>query len=88
MNSNPNMNDRRVFPSHCRMAGKTYKAKLSIHIVWEVDGEKFGPEEKNIGEIPIMVKVSFPLVQTIKSLNTLYHSRKRVIYMVSLLKNL
>uniref|UniRef100_X1YWB5 DNA-directed RNA polymerase subunit beta n=1 Tax=Capitella teleta TaxID=283909 RepID=X1YWB5_CAPTE len=46
----------RVFPAECRERGITYKGKLTLELNWSVDGRKFGPVERAIGDVPIMVK--------------------------------
>ncbi|KAI0241254.1 DNA-directed RNA polymerase I subunit RPA2 [Lamellibrachia satsuma] len=53
---NSNCTSMKVYPAECRERGCTYRGKLNVQLVWTVDGIKFGPEERAIGIVPIMVK--------------------------------
>lgn len=46
-----------IMPSECRQRAATYKGRLSIRIHWSVNGLDQMPFEKDLGEVPIMVKV-------------------------------
>ncbi|KAK2177567.1 hypothetical protein NP493_591g01025 [Ridgeia piscesae] len=46
----------KVYPAESRERGTTYRGKLNVQLLWTVDGVKFGPEERAIGVVPIMVK--------------------------------
>ncbi|KAH9421488.1 DNA-directed RNA polymerase I subunit RPA2 [Dermatophagoides pteronyssinus] len=46
----------KLYPSECRMAKTSYKAKVSLTINWSLNGRVQDIIEDIIGEIPIMVK--------------------------------
>lgn len=47
----------KIFPSECRQRATTYKAKLSVTVRWNVDGQPAGSVCRVVGQVPIMVKV-------------------------------
>lgn len=47
----------KIYPSECRQRGSTYKGKITVRIGWSINGKEQEPLEKNLGEIPIMIKV-------------------------------
>lgn len=51
------MKNHNVFPTECRQRAGTYKGRFTVKVSWSVNG---GPQNffiKDMGEIPIMVKV-------------------------------
>jgi len=50
--------DRKIYPTQCRQSGNTYKGNLTIRLGWSINDIEQESFEKNLGEIPIMVKVS------------------------------
>ncbi|XP_064598141.1 LOW QUALITY PROTEIN: DNA-directed RNA polymerase I subunit RPA2-like [Liolophura sinensis] len=46
----------KVYPAECRERGVTYKGRLLVNLVWQVNGQVMGNTERVIGEVPIMVK--------------------------------
>lgn len=46
-----------VFPTECRQRGATYKGKLYVDVDWFIDDVRQQPFQKDLGDIPIMVKV-------------------------------
>lgn len=49
--------DPRIFPTECRQRAATYKGRLVAHIGWKLNGNEQKSFSKDLGEIPIMVKV-------------------------------
>lgn len=49
--------NRKIFPTECRQRGYTYKGLLTVKMAWSVNGKSQPPIDKDLGEIPIMVKV-------------------------------
>lgn len=49
--------NHKIYPTECRQRAMTYKGKINVRIGWSINGRKQESLEKNIGEIPIMVKV-------------------------------
>lgn len=47
----------KIYPSECRERGATYKGKIVARLGWSVNGKEQQALEKDLGEIPIMVKV-------------------------------
>lgn len=50
--------NHKIYPTECRQRAATYKAKINAKIGWSVNGRKQEVLERNLGEVPIMVKVS------------------------------
>ncbi|KAL6767395.1 hypothetical protein ACKKBF_B35095 [Auxenochlorella protothecoides x Auxenochlorella symbiontica] len=49
--------DRRLFPRECRETGSTYRAPLSVDVVWQAEGlMQTQRVTRKLGQIPIMVK--------------------------------
>lgn len=46
-----------IYPSECRQRAATYKAKMVINVCWSINGRKQPSFEKDMGEIPIMIRV-------------------------------
>lgn len=49
-------NDARLFPSECRVSGKTYNAALLGTIVRQLNNTEIEKVTMNLGEIPIMTR--------------------------------
>lgn len=46
-----------IFPTECRQRAATYKGKLYVDVDWSIDGVPQQFLQKDLGDIPIMVKV-------------------------------
>ncbi|KAF7997189.1 hypothetical protein HCN44_005466 [Aphidius gifuensis] len=46
----------KYYPSECRQRASTYKGKFTIKVGWSIDDQEQEFIEKDLGEIPIMVK--------------------------------
>jgi DNA-directed RNA polymerase I subunit RPA2 len=46
-----------VFPTECRQRGITYKGQLITQLSFKINDVQLGILEKDLGQIPIMVKV-------------------------------
>lgn len=51
-----------IYPSECRQRNATYSGKFLIEVEWYVDEQIQQPFTKDMGNIPIMVKVSLTLI--------------------------
>ena len=49
--------NRKIYPTECRQRGSTYKGLLIVKVVWSVNEKEQATIDKELGEIPIMVKV-------------------------------
>lgn len=49
--------DRHIYPLECRQRKVSYKGKCNIQVHWSVNGIPRAPIDKDMGELPIMVKV-------------------------------
>mgnify|MGYP005983569229 CR=1 FL=1 len=49
----------KIFPSECRQKAATYKGRFLARVHWAINGVPQSPFDKDMGELPIMVKVSF-----------------------------
>lgn len=49
----------KIYPTECRQRGSTYKGKIIVKLGWSINGKQQETLEKDLGEIPIMVKVNF-----------------------------
>lgn len=47
----------KVFPSECRQRAATYKGRFIARVSWAINGVQQTGFEKDMGEIPIMIKV-------------------------------
>lgn len=47
----------KIYPTECRQRGGTYKGKIIVRIGWSINGTEQEPLEKDLGEVPIMIKV-------------------------------
>lgn len=48
---------RKIYPTECRQRGSTYRGLASVKVGWSVNGKKQSSVDKDLGEVPIMVKV-------------------------------
>lgn len=46
-----------IYPTECRQRFATYKGKLYVEVNWYIDGVQQQTFQKDMGNIPIMVKV-------------------------------
>lgn len=46
-----------IYPSECRQRATSYKGKLFVDVSWYIDGVEQQPFQKELGYIPVMVKV-------------------------------
>lgn len=51
--------NQRIFPSECRQRAATYKGKFNAKISWSVNNGHPVYFDKDMGDIPIMIKVIF-----------------------------
>lgn len=49
----------KIYPTECRQRGGTYKGKIMVRLGWSINGKEQEILEKDLGEVPIMVKVTF-----------------------------
>lgn len=47
-----------LWPTECRQRGISYSGKVIVVINWEVDGKPQIPLQKEVGCVPVMLKVS------------------------------
>lgn len=47
----------KIYPTECRQRGTTYKGKIIARLGWSINGKEQEALDKDLGEIPIMVKV-------------------------------
>lgn len=47
----------KIYPSECRQRGTTYKGKIIVRLGWSINGKEQEALEKDLGEVPIMIKV-------------------------------
>lgn len=48
----------KIYPTECRQRGVTYKGKITVKLGWSINGTQQETLEKDLGEIPIMIKVT------------------------------
>lgn len=46
-----------IYPTECRQRGITYKGRLVTKLSFKINGSQLAVVEKDLGQIPIMVKV-------------------------------
>lgn len=51
------VSNKTIYPTTCRQSADTYKGKFFVDVGWYVDGVQQQSFTKDLGEIPIMVKV-------------------------------
>lgn len=49
--------NHKILPTECRQRASTYKGKLSVKVSWSLNGNSKQFFMKDMGDIPIMVKV-------------------------------
>lgn len=49
----------KIYPIECRQRRATYKGKIIVRLGWSINGRQQETLEKDLGEIPIMLKVRF-----------------------------
>lgn len=49
--------NRKIYPTECRQRGTTYKGNIAVRLGWSINGNQQELFEKDLGEVPIMVKV-------------------------------
>ena len=54
--------NHKVYPTECRQRAATYKGKMNVKVSWSINGRPRETIEKNLGEIPVMVKVIFNIL--------------------------
>ena len=42
----------------CRERATSYQGRIQVALMWRINGRLQGPDERSLGEVPIMVKVS------------------------------
>ncbi|CEH13906.1 dna-directed rna polymerase i complex subunit rpa2 [Ceraceosorus bombacis] len=50
------LSGKKVFPSECRERLMTYRARMTARIAWRVNGNLPHIEERDLGQVPVMVK--------------------------------
>lgn len=50
--------NKKIYPSECRQRASTYSGLCTVSVGWSVNGAPRAPIDKNMGDIPIMLKVS------------------------------
>nr|XP_012136993.1 PREDICTED: DNA-directed RNA polymerase I subunit RPA2 isoform X3 [Megachile rotundata] len=48
--------NHKIYPTECRQRGCTYKGKITVKLGWSVNGKLQETLERDLGEIPIMIK--------------------------------
>ncbi|EFN88780.1 DNA-directed RNA polymerase I subunit RPA2 [Harpegnathos saltator] len=46
----------KIYPTECRQRGSTYRGKITVKLGWSINGVQQETLEKDLGEVPIMVK--------------------------------
>ena len=47
-----------IWPTECRQRGSTYSGTLYSKVEWKMNGVEQKPLEKDMGQVPIMLKVN------------------------------
>lgn len=53
--------NKKIYPSECRQRAGTYTGPCTVTVGWSVNGVPRAPIDKSMGEVPIMLRVSFIL---------------------------
>lgn len=53
--------NKKVFPSECRQRASTYSGACTVSVGWAVNDGPRPPVDKSMGEIPIMLRVSYQI---------------------------
>lgn len=56
---------RHIYPRECRQRKISYRGKCTVQLKWSVNGIPCPSIEKEMGEMPVMLKVSVQVVITI-----------------------
>lgn len=51
--------NKKIFPSECRQRACSYTGPCTVTVGWSVNGAPRAPVDKQMGEIPIMLKVYY-----------------------------
>lgn len=46
-----------IYPTECRQRAASYKGKFVVQVDWFVDGQQQQSFQKDLGDIPVMIKV-------------------------------
>ena len=65
-----------LYPYECRERGITYKSKMQAKFCWTVNDGPENSEIKNLGYLPIMVRVSINLLQYLYMIIIMYINMK------------
>lgn len=49
--------NQNIYPEECKQRGATYRGKLCIRVGWSINGKLQIAFDKDLGDIPIMIKV-------------------------------
>lgn len=49
--------NHKIYPTECRQRGCTYKGKITVKLGWSINNNVQETLERDLGEIPIMIKV-------------------------------
>lgn len=60
-----------IYPSECRQRCASYRGKFYVDVNWYINGIQQQPFQKDLGEIPIMVKVKNQLPNTTEITKTM-----------------
>lgn len=52
------LRNQNIYPTECKQRGVTYRGKLCIRVSWSINGRLQVAFDKDLGDIPIMIKVS------------------------------
>lgn len=75
-----NVKETNVYPTECRQRADTYKGMLNATIGWSVNGVKKQSVGRELGGIPIMIKVRIAtMYKKIKLFHNIYSSHRFVI---------
>lgn len=53
--------NKTIYPSECRQRASSYTGMCTVTVGWKVNGVPRAPVDKQMGEIPIMLKVNLML---------------------------
>lgn len=75
-----NVKETNVYPTECRQRADTYKGMLNATIGWSVNGVKKQSVGRELGGIPIMIKVRIAtMYKKIQLFHKIYSSHRFVI---------
>lgn len=67
-----------VWPSECRQRGSTYGGSLIVGLSWSIDGISQPTLERDLGRIPIMIKVHNIQDYSIQLFSSTHYSLRRL----------